>query len=300
MTTPVIRTRGLTKTFGAGRGVTGVDLDVDAGQVFGFLGPNGAGKSTTIRLLLGLQRAASGTVEVLGSMRAGDPAVLRHVGYLPGEFTLPDVLTGREVLDRFTRMRGMRDTSVRDALVERFGVELSRPLRQLSKGNRQKLGLVQAFMHRPRLLVLDEPTSGLDPLLREEFRELLLETAAEGRTVLLSSHDLDEVQRTATRVAIIREGRIVVDDTVEALRRRAPTVVEVGFDHDVDASALAGIPGVTVTARTPRRVGLTLVGSVAPLVTALAPLHPTTLGVRPPELADVFLAEYGESRGGAR
>lgn len=300
MSDPVVRTRGLTKTYGKSRGIAGVDLDVDAGQVFGFLGPNGAGKSTTIRLLLGLQGATSGTLEVLGSTRAGDPHVLRHVGYLPGEFTLPDVLTGREVLDRFTRMRGMRDTSVRDCLVDRLGVELQRPLRQLSKGNRQKIGLVLAFMHRPRLLILDEPTSGLDPLLQDEFRALLVETVAEGRTVLLSSHDLDEVQRTATRVAIIREGRIVVDDTVEALREKAPTVVEAGFDHDVDPSALARVPGVTLTSASARHVVLSLVGAIAPLVTALAPLHPVTLSVRPPELADLFLDVYGTDAGGGR
>lgn len=300
MTDPVIRTRGLTKTFGTNRGIAGVDLDVEAGQVFGFLGPNGAGKSTTIRLLLGLQGATSGTLEVLGSSRAGDPRVLRHVGYLPGEFTLPDVLTGREVLDRFTRMRTMRDTSLRDALVERFAVELSRPLRQLSKGNKQKLGLVTAFMHRPRLLVLDEPTSGLDPLLQDEFRTLLLETVAEGRTVLLSSHDLAEVQHTARRVAIIREGRIVVDDAVEALQEKAPTVVEVGFDHEVTASLLAHVPGVTLTSASARHVVLSLIGSIAPLVTALAPLHPVTLSVRPPELSDLFLDVYGTDAGGGR
>ena len=172
--------------------------------------------------------------------------LLRRIGYLPGELTLFQKLTGRTHLDRVARIRGLTDHRLRDELVDRFGVELDRPLHTLSKGNRQKVGLVLAFMHRPDLLVLDEPTSGLDPLLQDEFARLVRETADDGRTVLLSSHDLDEVQRLVDRVAIIREGEIVVTDTVEHLRLTAPRTVEFRFANPIDPQRFAELDGVTV------------------------------------------------------
>ena len=198
--TAAIDTLGLTKSFGVTVAVDRLDLRVDGGQVFGFLGPNGAGKTTTIRLLLGLQRPSSGSARVFGLDSLGDSvAIHARCGYLPGEFELHPRMNGRRVLEWFALARGGVDQRVRDQLVERFGVILDREIHELSKGNRQKLGIVLAFMHRPELLVLDEPTSGLDPLMQNEFHRLLRETAAEGRTVFLSSHDLDEVQRVADR-----------------------------------------------------------------------------------------------------
>ncbi|MFG3703054.1 ABC transporter ATP-binding protein, partial [Micromonospora sp. NPDC047620] len=231
----VIATERLTKVFGSNRGITEISIEVAAGEVFGFLGPNGAGKSTTIRLLLGLYRPTSGHIRVLGLDPADDAvAVHRRVGYLPGELALYPRLTGQEHIDRFARIRGLTDLRYCGELRERFDAELDRPVRTLSKGNRQKIGLLLAFMHRPDLLVLDEPTAGLDPLLQDEFARLVHETVANGRTVFLSSHELDEVQRLVDRLAIIKEGRIVVSDTVEGLRGAAPRTIEFRFDHPID------------------------------------------------------------------
>lgn len=288
-----IRLIGLTKTFRGGRGITEVDLTVEAGQVFGFLGPNGAGKSTTIRCLLGLYRPTRGRAVVLGHDPArGDAGFLADVGYLPGELRLPERLNGADILRRFARLRGLDDTAYAMELVRRFGADLQRPLGVLSKGNKQKVGLVVTFMHRPRLLVLDEPTSGLDPLLQSEFADLVRETADDGRTVFFSSHDLDEVERTVHRLAVIREGRIVVDDTVDALRSTAPRTVEVTFDHEVDLSTLAAVPGVTVEHAGSRVVSLSHTDPVAPLLAALAPLAPQSITARPADLDQLFLRLY--------
>lgn len=290
----------LTKTFGDMRAVSDVTLEVGRGQVFGFLGPNGAGKTTTIRLMLGLYRPTDGQARVFGLDPAvAAPAILDRVGYLPGELALFPRLTGADVLRRFARVRRMRDTAYRDELVARFDVELDRPIRMLSKGNRQKVGLVLAFMHRPPLLVLDEPTSGLDPLLQDEFALLLGETVAEGRTVFLSSHDLDEVQRVVDRLAIIKDGSIVVTDTVEGLRSHSPRTMELQFEHDVDIAELRALPGVEVRSATPRRVVLTLTGPVAPVLAAAARLEPAGIIAKPADLDEMFLRFYsGHQDGG--
>jgi beta-exotoxin I transport system ATP-binding protein len=293
MASPVIETHRLTRSFGAHRGIIDVDLQVEPGQIFGFLGPNGAGKSTTIRILMGLYHASSGTAQVLGLDPLRDAVELhRRTGYLPGELALYPRVTGREILDRFGSARGLRDMRYRDELIERFGAEVDRPTQTLSKGNKQKLGIVLAFMHRPELLVLDEATSGLDPLLQQEFITLLRETAADGRTVFLSSHDLDEVQRVVHRLAIIREGRIVVADTVDGLRRHAPRTIELTFDRDVDTTTLTQLDGVQVSGTDPRHVLLTITGPVAPVLRAIAPLDPIDLLARPADLDELFLDYY--------
>lgn len=299
MTTPPVVVDRLTKTFHGRWGVTDVSFAVEAGQVFGFLGPNGAGKSTTIRCLLGLYRPTSGRARVLGEDPAAvNASFLADVGYLPGELHLPDALTGADLLSRFARMRGLRDRAYRDELIERLEPELTRPLRTLSKGNKQKLGIVIAFMHRPRLLVLDEPTLGLDPLLQDEFATLLRETVAEGRTVLLSSHDLDEVQRLVGHLVIIRAGHIVVDDTVEGLRARAPRTIELTFDHDVDTRSLSAVAGVTISNATTRRATLTHTGPASPLLRAITALAPDTITARPADLEELFLRLYGDAEEG--
>jgi beta-exotoxin I transport system ATP-binding protein len=291
--TAIIEARALTKRFGGRRGILDVEFDVAAGEVFGFLGPNGAGKSTTIRLMLGLYRPTAGRVAVLGHDPIADPVTVHAgVGYLPGELALFPRLTGQEHIDRFAHARGMTDFGYRDELIERFGVELDRPVHTLSKGNRQKVGIVLAFMHRPELLVLDEPTSGLDPLLQDEFDRLLRETAAAGRTVFLSSHELDEVQRAADRVAIIKEGRIVVVDSVESLRRSAPRTVEFRFDRPVDARAFNGIDGVTLLASEDGIVRLSLSGPVGPLLRVAANLDPVDMTARAADLDELFLTYY--------
>jgi ABC-2 type transport system ATP-binding protein len=301
MTGAVVTVDGLTRRFGSRRGVTGVSFEVQAGQVFGFLGPNGAGKSTTIRLLLGMYRADSGTMSVLGHDPARDAVALhRRVGYLPGELALHPRLTGAQHLAAFARARGMAGRALRDELVERFGVELGRPVRTLSKGNRQKIGLVLAFMHRPELLVLDEPTSGLDPLLQDEFARLVRETTADGRTVFLSSHELDEVQRLADQVAIIRDGAIVVTDTIEGLRRTAPRTIVFRFDGDADAARFTGIDGTEVTSTQPHTVALSVSGPLAPVLRIAADLGAVDMTARPADLEELFLRYYRHDQQEAR
>jgi ABC-2 type transport system ATP-binding protein len=294
--TPVVSAAGLTRSFGKHRGIDDVSFEVRRGEVFGFLGPNGAGKSTTIRIMLGLYRRDAGTVTVLGHDPARDIVPINAAtGYLPGELALHPRLTGREHLDLVARARGLTDLRTRDELVRRFNVELDRPVKNLSKGNRQKIGIVLTFMHRPHLLVLDEPTSGLDPLLQDEFARLVRETVAEGRTVFLSSHELDEVQRVVDRLAIIKDGRIVVTDTVDGLRSKAPRTVQFRFDRDVDGALFEHIDGVHVTGTEDRTVTLTLSGAIAPVLRAAADLDAVDVTARPTDLEELFLRYY---RGG--
>jgi beta-exotoxin I transport system ATP-binding protein len=286
---------GLTKTYGATQAVVDLRLRVEQGQVLGFLGPNGAGKTTTIRMLLGLQRPTSGRATVLGLDAQRDSVeVHRRIGYLPGELALYPRLTGGQHIDWFARARGERDRSLATELCERFGVVLDRPARELSKGNRQKVGLVLAFMHRPDLVVLDEPTSGLDPLVQDEFERLVRETVAEGRTVFLSSHELDEVQRLADRVAIIRSGRLVATDTVAHLLQDTPLRMDVRFGEPVEPAALASLDGVTVTARDGDRLTFQVTGAIGPVLKAIAEHHPVDVLARHADLDELFLELYRE------
>jgi ABC-2 type transport system ATP-binding protein len=297
MTRAVVIVDGLTRRFGSRRGVTDVSFQVQAGEVFGFLGPNGAGKSTTIRLLLGMYRADSGAMSVLGHDPARDAVALhRRVGYLPGELALYPRLTGAQHFTAFARARGTADDALRDELIERFRVELDRPVRTLSKGNRQKIGLVLAFMHRPELLILDEPTSGLDPLLQDEFARLVRETRADGRTVFLSSHELDEVQRLVDQVAIIRDGRIVVTDTIEGLRRAAPRTIVFRFDGDVDPAKFTCIDGIEVTDAQAHSVALSVSGPLAPVLRVAGDLDAVDMTARPADLDELFLRYYRDDR----
>lgn len=289
----MIHTERLTRRFGRRRGITDVTVHVDRGEVFGFLGPNGAGKSTTIRLLLGLYRPTSGRAVVCGH----DPyrnslQVHQRIGYLPGELALYPRLTGRQIFDRLSAIRGHTDHRYRDRLVERFDMELDRPIHTLSKGNAQKIGLLLAFAHRPELLVLDEPTSGLDPLLQDEFARLVQETADDGRTVFLSSHDLDEVQRLVDRLAIIKDGRIIVTDTVEHLRANAPRTVEFRFAKPVAPEPFRELHGVDVLAGQTHHIRLSVTGPIGPLLRVADRFDPVDLTARPADLDELFLRYY--------
>lgn len=296
--TSAIETFGLTKWYGSVVAVSDLNVRVEPGQVFGFLGPNGAGKSTTIRMLLALQRPTSGGATLLGlDASRGSVEIHRRIGYLPGDLELFPRLTGRQHIAWFARARGLGDHSVADRLVDRFQVVVDRPVRELSKGNRQKIGLVLAFMHRPELLVLDEPTSGLDPLMQHEFESLLREATAEGRTVFLSSHELDEVQRSADRIGIIREGKLVAEDTVEGLRRAAPQKMEVRFRHQVDQAELGALRGVKVTSSDGPRLTLDVTGEIGPVLKVIASHDPVDLTSRPADLDELFLDFYRQSPG---
>jgi ABC-2 type transport system ATP-binding protein len=294
--TPCIQTTSLTKTYGETRAVVDLDLRVEPARVFGFLGPNGAGKTTTIRMLLALQRPTSGSASILGLDSQRDSIEIhRRIGYLPGELELYPRMTGKQHLDWFAEARGTRNRSYAEQLVERFGVVVDRPARELSTGNRQKIGLVLAFMHKPELLVLDEPTTGLDPLMQNEFEKLARETVAEGRTVFLSSHELDEVQRLADDVGIIRSGHLVATDTVEGLRKNAPTRIEAWFPHHVDESLFAPFPGVSVVASDGAHVGLEVAGPIGPVLRAIADQDPVDVISRHADLEELFLQFYEES-----
>jgi ABC-2 type transport system ATP-binding protein len=289
----VVSAGKLTKTFGSHRGIVGVDFTVTEGEIFAFLGPNGAGKSTTIRLLTGLSHPTSGAAKVFGLDPIADAVdIHRRVGYLPGELSLHPRLTGWQHVDFAARVRDMHDRTFLHELVERFQVDLERPTRTLSKGNRQKVGILLAVMHRPQLVILDEPTSGLDPLMQDEFEHLMRELVSTGATVFLSSHELDEVQRVATRVAIIKDGHLVVTDTVEALRRRAPRTIEFSFPRSVDPKLFASIEGVHIVAANGKRITLALRGAVAPILRVAADLDPLDVVARPADLDELFLTYY--------
>ena len=294
-TTDIIRTEQLTKSYGSARGIIDVDLVVEQGEVFGFLGPNGAGKTTAIRTILDLIRPTSGKAFVFGIESAADPvAIHRRIGYLPGEFTLYDRLTGSQTLTYFANLRGGVDRAYQADLVERFDLDPSRRFREYSKGNKQKVGLVAALQHRPELLILDEPTSGLDPLVQQTFSAVIRETVADGRTVFLSSHVLSEVEKTCDRVAIIRDGRLVRVDRVDALRDLAHHQVELRFAGPVPAEAFEHLPGVSDVSADDHVLRLRVAGPISPVVQAAAKFELLDFVSREPSLEETFLAEYGQ------
>jgi ABC-2 type transport system ATP-binding protein len=288
-----IETHQLTKRYGRDRGIEDLDLRVESGEIFGFLGPNGAGKSTTIRTLLDFQRATSGSAEILGlDIERESIEIRRRVGYLAGDLRLFDRMTAAQHVDWFGRARGGYDAALAKSLIERFSVEMDRPVSQLSKGNKQKVGLLLAFMHCPDVLILDEPTAGLDPLVQAEFDLLLRETAAAGRTVLLSSHSLDDVQRVADRVAIIRDGRLVVTDTVRHLRANAVRVVTMQFDARTDPASFSSIAGVSHVESRDHEVQLQVAGDIRPVLETGLALGLVDLTARHADLDELFLAYY--------
>jgi ABC-2 type transport system ATP-binding protein len=290
---PAVETSSLTVRYGEARGIDEVDLLVEPGEVFGFLGPNGAGKTTTIRTLLDLLRPTGGSATVLGFDSHRDSIeVRRRVGYLSGDLELYERLDGRNLLEWLGRLRGGLDRTLLDSLVDRFSVQLDRPIKQLSRGNRQKVALVQAFMHRPELLILDEPTSGLDPLMQDEFLGLVRETVAEGRTVFLSSHDLDEVQRAADRVGIIREGRLIAVDHIDALRRQAVRKMELTFARPITGSEFERLDGVRDVIVDGNVVRFAIAGPPDQVVKVAAQHELVDLLSEPADLDEIFLDYY--------
>ncbi|HEY8169826.1 MAG TPA: ABC transporter ATP-binding protein [Candidatus Limnocylindria bacterium] len=292
--TAVIETHQLTKSYGRHRGIVDVDLEVAENEAFGFLGPNGAGKTTMIRTLLDHIRPTSGTASIFGIETRADPvAIHRRIGYLPGEFVLYDKLTGGQTIEYFANLRGGVDIAYQADLIARLDIDPSRKFKEYSKGNKQKVGLVIALQHRPDLLMLDEPTSGLDPLVQQVFYTIIREAKAEGRTIFMSSHILSEVEKTCDRVAIIRDGRLVRVDRVEALRDMAHHQVELRFVGPVPASEFTSLPGVTDVVAEDHVLRMRVSGPMTPVVKAAARYELADFVSREPSLEETFLAEYG-------
>jgi ABC-2 type transport system ATP-binding protein len=293
-----ISVEGLVKTFGRTRALDGLDLEVETGEVHGFLGPNGSGKSTTIRVLLGLLRSDSGRAVLLGGDPWRDAADLhRRLAYVPGDVSLWPNLSGGEAIDLFGALRGGLDRRRRDNLLERFELDPTKKCRTYSKGNRQKVAIVAAFASDVALYLLDEPTSGLDPLMETVFRDCVRERKADGRTILLSSHILAEVEALGDRVSIIRAGRTVESGTLADLRHLTRTSVAV--DTISPVTGIAGLPGV----HDPRVDGTHAVfdvdtAALDTVIRQLSALGVRTLTATPPTLEELFLRHYGDELAG--
>jgi ABC-2 type transport system ATP-binding protein len=291
-----ILAEGLSKRYGETLALDSLDLEVAAGEVYGYLGPNGAGKTTTIRLLLGLHGPTAGRGELFGLDAWRDPvAAHRRVAYVAGEPALWPSLTGAETFEFLARVRGGIDVAYRDVLVERFDLDTSKRIRALSKGNRQKVQLVAAFATRADLLILDEPTSGLDPLMEVAFRNTVHEAKERGQTAFLSSHILSEVEALCDRVGILRDGRLVEQGTLAELRHLSAQVVEVTFDGPTPT--LPELPGVHAANAGAGTLRFEVTGGIGPLIAALA-RHPVlALTSREPSLEEIFLHHYGSANG---
>src|SRR5947209_430818 len=291
----IIQTNQLTKSYGRSRGIIDVTIDIEEGEVFGFLGPNGAGKTTTMRTLMGLLKASSGSATI-GGLDCWEESteVKKLVGYLPGEFTFDPGLRGAQIIEYLGHLRGGVDQTYVRALVERLGVDPSKRFREYSHGNKQKVGLVQAFMHKPRLLILDEPTSGLDPLNQQEFYKMVAEIHAEGRTVFLSSHILPEVEQTCDRLAIIREGRLVKIDHVSALKDIHQHDVEISFAGPSSVEWFKNVAGVAKVAQGADEhiLHLNVQGELTEVIQIAGERHATNIATHEPTLEEVFLRFY--------
>jgi ABC-2 type transport system ATP-binding protein len=291
--TDVIRTDQLAKFYGRRRGLDGLDLEVREGEIYGFLGPNGAGKTTTIRILMDLIRPSSGTAAILGQdPRDGGPALRRRLGYLAGDFVVDGGQSSRELLTHLAYLRGGVAQQRIEQLADRLDLDLSVRIRSLSKGNRQKVGLVQALMHEPELLILDEPTSGLDPMLQQIFLGLAREAKAAGQTVFMSTHVLSEAQQTADRVGIIRDGRMVAVESVDVLRRRAVRRVEIHFDEPVAPDAFIGLDNVLDVVTDGSVLRCRLAGRADALVKAAARYPVDSMVIEEPDLEELFFTYY--------
>ncbi|MGC1208146.1 MAG: ABC transporter ATP-binding protein [Ornithinimicrobium sp.] len=295
MTSPAIRTADLSKHYGDFVALKDLNLEVHTGEIFGFLGPNGAGKSTAIKALLDQVRPTYGSASVLGMDAHRDAKAIRaRIGYIPGDLALYPRLTGRATLNYFARLRGGVRPAYIEELAERFEADLSKKVGEYSTGNRQKIGLIQAFMHQPELLILDEPNSGLDPLLQEVFHQLLEEVRDEGRTIFLSSHTLSEVERVADRVGIIKDGSLIVVERVDALKRKAVRHVDFEFAGPVEGSSLRRIDNVLEVVTEDRRARVSFEGDVDALLRAVVGAGERVISMtsRESDLEEIFLTYY--------
>ena len=295
MSDVVIVTKNLTKYYGKHRGVEGLDIEVKKGEVFGYLGPNGAGKTTTIRLLLDFIRSSAGSAKIFGlDSRADSVKIKRQVGYLPGELHLYENLTGVGLLKFLASLRGRVDWEFIEQLAGRLKANLSQKIKSMSHGNRQKIGIIAAFMHRPKLLILDEPTAGLDPLMQHEFYHLVEGIKRAGNTVFMSSHIMPEVEKICDRVGFIRDGQLVEVQDVETLKERAPRPLEVLFAKPVslkDFEAVVGVKDIKIEGAILR---CTVIGSLDSFVKKIAEFEVVNIASQEPNLEDIFMTYYGE------
>lgn len=290
-----INTVSLTKYYGKTRGVEDLNLTVEAGEIFGFLGPNGAGKTTTIRLLTALLRPSKGTASVLGKDAWQNSAIIKEeLGNLPGDIHLYEKMSGTEFLNFIARFRPRKPPVLKDELIERFDLNPNRRIKDYSKGNRQKLGIIQAMMHDPKLLLFDEPTSGLDPLIQQQFYAVIKEFRSRGRTVFLSSHVLPEVERVCDRVGIIKEGHLVAVERISDIEAKHVRYVDVSFEDMVNPDDFR-VPGVTSIDRINDHLRITVKGEIDPLVKKLAQHKVKELSSSHASLEEIFMQFYGGS-----
>jgi ABC-2 type transport system ATP-binding protein len=289
-----IHTEGLTKHYGDVEALVDLDVDISAGEIFGFLGPNGAGKTTTIRTMLDEIRPTAGTATILGmDTHRQSVEIRKHIGYVPGDLAMYPNLTGRDTLTYFANLRGGVDWAYVDELAERLDADLGKKVGDLSSGNRQKVGLIQAFMNRPDVLIMDEPSSGLDPLMQREFQAMMREVASNGATIFLSSHTLSEVQRVADRVGIIRHGRLIALEGVTSLRSKGMRKVDLSFDERVDAGVFAPLPGVRDVAVENHHVTLSFSGQMETLLKVVTErYHLLDISTQEADLEEIFLTYY--------
>lgn len=292
----VIEAEQLTKRYGKSRGIEDLTLSVRKGEIFGFLGPNGAGKTTTIRTLLDLLHPTSGSAKIFGlDSRRDSIAIRARTGNLPGDFAFEDRVTGHQLLRLFANLRGMSDLGSAADLADRFKADLSKPLRELSRGNRQKIGLIQALFHEPDLLILDEPTGGLDPLMQEEFLTVVAEHRDRGATVFLSSHDLAEVERICDRVGIIRAGRLAAVESVSEMREHAYRDVVVRFAEPVSLADFEALPEIEQIVVSDDTLSFRSLGGLDAAIKAIASHSVIDIEIKRPTLEELFLTYYDGS-----
>jgi len=298
---PAIKTEGLTKHYGKVEALVDLDLEIPAGEIFGFLGPNGAGKTTTIRTMLDEIRPTTGKAAILGmDTHEKSVEIRKYIGYVPGDLAMYPNLTGKDTLTYFANLRGGVDWSHVDALAARLDADLGKKVGDLSSGNRQKVGLIQAFMNKPKVLIMDEPSSGLDPLVQREFQSMMREVAAEGCTIFLSSHTLSEVQRVADRVGIIRHGHLVAVEAVAALRSKAMRRVQLELDTHADATVFEAVPGASDVTVSNSHVVMSFEGDMGALIRAASDRYSIVdISTQEADLEEIFLTYYHDEEAGA-
>ncbi|WP_239613723.1 ABC transporter ATP-binding protein [Cohnella mopanensis] len=282
----------LTKTFSNGKGIFDVSFEVNKGEVFGFLGPNGAGKSTTIRHIMGFMKPDKGYVKVNGLDTWKEQGkVQEYIGYLPGEISFIEGMTGKTFLNFMAAMQGIQDLSKRNRLIDRLQFDVDTPIRKMSKGMKQKVGIVAAFMHDPEVIILDEPTSGLDPLMQKVFIEIVLEEKARGRTFLMSSHSFPEIERTCDRAAIIKDGAIIAIKNIHELQSMQRKLFEVSFEHQTEAQSFLE-SGLTIESRDGNRVRVSVQGDYNQFVEETAKYKVRNIDIFTQNLEDLFMNYY--------